>query len=145
MQSSRQDPGNLRVNMMRTETGLPVRWIDAMAANDPDSTRILWNRYVAGQADGVLLNARSDRRLRTRSLCSVLAEQHSGLFYLTGDKVYAAECLLRQGVSATRLRRLEEASRRSVLAAIGRDGAREGTAGSCFVLFAAGNYKGFHE
>jgi poly-gamma-glutamate synthase PgsB/CapB len=136
MQASQPDVGNLTVREYQVE-GHTLRFIDAMAANDPDSTRILWDRYVGtgAAAAGILIHARPDRRLRTRTLSALLAGLQAGPYYLTGDTAFAARCLRQQGIPAERIIPVAVPALNEVLAAV---------AGSKVeILFAAGNRKGF--
>ena len=138
MRQSQPDSGNLTVYGVEV-SGRVVRVIDAMAANDPDSTRILWERYVPdGAAAGILLHARPDRRLRTRTLCALLAGLQASSYHLTGDTNFAARCLRQQGVPAERIIPVAEASLQAVLAAVA------GNLPAPQILFAAGNRKGFN-
>jgi poly-gamma-glutamate synthase PgsB/CapB len=74
MQQAAPDAGNLHVNLV-TLAGKTVRCIDALAANDPDSTAWLWEQYVGrGKQAVVLLNCRPDRKLRTVQLCELLGK-----------------------------------------------------------------------
>ena len=142
MQASQPDVGNLTVRELPLPQGGRLRFVDALAANDPDSTAILWQRYVEGAADAVLLHARPDRRLRTETLCKRLADLHQGVFYLSGDSGFAADCLRRLGVAGDRLVPLEVASLAAVAGEIGRR--NQAAQSDCEVtLFAAGNRKGF--
>ena len=151
MRASAPDAGNLTVREY-SRNGHAIRFIDAMAANDPDSTRILWERHVgaANNTAAVLLHARADRRVRTHKLCAMLTTVHDGLFYLTGDIGYAAKCLRRQGVAAANIVPVPASNLAAVLTAVApacgeraRDNA--GSAPVGMILFAAGNRKGFVE
>ena len=141
MQRSQPDSGNLTMRGVEV-AGHTIRVIDAMAANDPDSTASLWQRYVGGAADAVLLHTRADRRLRTEKLCERLADLHAGVFYLCGDSGFAADCLRRQGVSEDRLVRVGEASLAAVAERLVRHVPPVQHVAS-LTLFAAGNRKGF--
>ena len=72
-----------------------VHLINAFAANDPESTKLLWDRYSGNDAGItiVLLNARSDRKYRTMQLCRALGPIHHGLFLVTGDSSFVAKHL----------------------------------------------------
>ena len=142
MQASQPDVGNLTVRELPLPGGGRFRFVDAMAANDPDSTAILWQRYVGGAADAVLLHTRADRRLRTEKLCERLVDLHAGVFYLCGDSGFAADCLRRQGVSEDRLVRVGEASLAAVAERLVRHVPPVQHVAS-LTLFAAGNRKGF--
>ena len=144
MRTSQADGGNLTVREYRVADHV-FRFVDALAANDPDSTRILWNRYVGdAAAAGVLLHARCDRRLRTRKLCELLAELHTGPYYLTGDTAFASHCLMKQGISAERLLLPRAARLDEVLRTAAEVLRWQGNgAQAAQTLFAAGNRKGF--
>lgn len=144
MRSSQPDSGNLTVREYCSGERC-VRVIDALAANDPDSTRLLWDKYVGGEAAAILLHTRADRRLRTRSLCSRLAGLQAGPYYLTGDTAFAARCLREQGVPARNLVPVARPALEAVLAAIAGEAQQEPaeTAAAPLTLFACGNRKGF--
>ena len=142
MQASQPDVGNLAVRELPLPRGGKLRFVDALAANDPDSTEILWRRYVDGAADAVLLHARADRRLRTESLCRLLAGLHDGPFYLTGDAQFAARCLRRLGVADERIVPVGQASLAAVTEQLLQT-RRQGQDSAVYTLFAAGNRKGF--
>lgn len=142
MQASQPDVGNLSVHEYRVQ-GRIIRFIDAMAANDPDSTRILWDRYTGSTAAAVLLHSRPDRRLRTRTLCELLAGLHAGPYYLTGDTDFAAHCLQQRGIPADRIERVESATLTEVLNAVAASMPSVSGTRRSDTLFAAGNRKGF--
>jgi len=71
-----------------------VKIINALAANDPESTLWLWNHYMKLQGRAVvLLNCRSDRQQRTVKLCEMLSTVHTGSFIVTGDWNFASSLL----------------------------------------------------
>ncbi len=142
MQASQPDSGNLTVRQLPLPGAGSLRFVDALAANDPESTQILWQRYTNGTADAVLLHTRADRRLRTETLCTLLAGLHDGPFYLTGDAAFAVRCLARLGVAAERIVPVGQASLAAVTEQLLRTN-RQGQDTAVFTLFAAGNRKGF--
>lgn len=100
MYKARPDAGNLTVRTM----SLPekkVTVINALAANDPESTLWLWHRYAACRSGCtvVLLNCRSDRRYRTNQLCRALAAVHQGRYIIAGDRDFARRQLIAAGIS----------------------------------------------
>lgn len=132
------DRGNLTVRDF-TVHGRRIRMINAMAANDPDSTLILWHRYATTETvAGVLLNARRDRRLRTRELSRLLAGLWPGPYYLAGDAGFAADCLQQAGVDAALIAVLPSPTQAAALEAVAA-----GMNRPAGILFAAGNMKGF--
>ena len=105
MRQAAPDAGNLHLCTV-TLAGQKVRLIDALAANDPDSTAWLWEQYVGrGKQAVVLLNCRPDRKLRTVQLCELLGKVTAGVekikplasaFILTGDVTFAKHLLHKQ-------------------------------------------------
>jgi gamma-polyglutamate synthase len=83
------DAGNARVHRFAWGNKT-VCFINAFAANDPDSTMLLWNRFTEEDAVTtiVILNARADRRFRTMQLCRLLEAIHCGLVVATGDSSF---------------------------------------------------------
>ena len=86
MRQASPDAGNLHLCTV-TLAGQKVRLIDALAANDPDSTAWLWEQYVGrGKQAVVLLNCRPDRKLRTVQLCELLGKVTAGTEKITGTE-----------------------------------------------------------
>ena len=86
MRQASPDAGNLHLCTV-TLAGQKVRLIDALAANDPDSTAWLWEQYVGrGKQAVVLLNCRPDRKLRTVQLCELLGKVTAGVEKITGTE-----------------------------------------------------------
>lgn len=86
MKRAAPDEGNVCVrNVLMGNKA--VRFINAFAANDPESTMLLWNRYRDENAKTtiVLLNTRTDRKYRTVQLCRALGAIPQSLFLVTGD------------------------------------------------------------
>jgi poly-gamma-glutamate synthase PgsB/CapB len=138
MRGAAPDPGNVTVERW-AHRGLTVTFINALAANDAESTTYLWQRYVAGDERNVavLLNCRADRKYRTVKLCEALARFHKGAYILAGDAGFARANLLRNGVARDSLRELPAGADRRVLGEIAGRLAEER-----LTIFAAGNSKG---
>ena len=86
MKQAAPDAGNLHLCTV-TLAGQKVQLIDALAANDPDSTAWLWEHYVGrGKQAVVLLNCRPDRKLRTVQLCELLGKVTAGTEKITGTE-----------------------------------------------------------
>lgn len=102
MRSCQGDPGALRI-LSRSRDGKTLEFVNAMAANDPESTLLLFRRAVLdrGVAGPVLtlVNSRNDRPLRSRQLGRVLvkipAQRH---FLIGGDSEAVLKEALRAGV-----------------------------------------------
>lgn len=73
MYNVKPDPGALRVYEIE-ENGKRLYFVNAMAANDPDSTRMIWERLAKNYAYRVvLINCRADRVERSKQLARLCA------------------------------------------------------------------------
>ena len=73
MYNVKPDPGALRVYEIE-EDGKHLYFVNAMAANDPDSTRIIWERLAKNyEYRVVLINCRADRVERSKQLARLCA------------------------------------------------------------------------
>lgn len=79
-------------------------FINAMSANDPVSTGMVWDRFIAGKSishSTAVLNCRSDRTYRTRLMTDFIAERRPDEVWLMGSGCMAAKKLLeKNGISA---------------------------------------------
>ena len=157
MRQAAPDAGNLHLSMV-TLAGQTVQFIDALAANDPDSTAWLWEHYVGyGKQAVVLLNCRPDRKLRTVQLCELLGtgtadagksigaeiiKPLASSFILTGDVTFAKHILQKQNYPETQIFTLAEAATPDDLAKIVAELVPKNTATAVLTIFAAGNIKG---
>ncbi len=113
------DPGALRIfSCSRGERTL--RFINAMAANDPESTLLLFQRTVVeGDLSGtllVLVNSRKDRPLRSRQLGRLLAALPAHRYFLIGDDSDSVlQEAVRAGVRPGTLEKLEVKSAEQVV------------------------------
>jgi gamma-polyglutamate synthase len=85
------DVGNVIVHRLFSGNKT-VLFINALAANDPQSTMLIWDRYMS-QDEGsviVILNARRDRKYRTMQLCRTLGMIHHGPMIATGDSSFVS-------------------------------------------------------
>jgi gamma-polyglutamate synthase len=136
MRSAAPDKGN--VGTLRFEVGdKTVTFINAFAANDPESTMLLWERYVGNGAQStiVLMNPRHDRKYRTRQLCRLFGIIHRGLLLVTRDSRFVTKQL--QPFAGIRV---AAASRKECLRML-QEVVRE-TPGPRVTVFAAGNVQG---
>jgi len=90
MCSVRPDPGALRL-ISRSFSGAPVTLINAFAANDPVSIRVIWDRFeperIAASRIALLVNIRRDRPHRTEQLIRLLrSELRADVVVLIGDQ-----------------------------------------------------------
>lgn len=154
MRQAAPDAGNLHLSTV-TLAGQTVQLIDALAANDPDSTAWLWEHYVGrGKQAVVLLNCRPDRKLRTVQLCELLGTGAAGAenikslasaFILTGDVTFAKHILHKQNYPEQQIFTLPAGATRDDLAIIVVALASQNPAKGILTLFAAGNIKGVPE
>jgi poly-gamma-glutamate synthase PgsB/CapB len=89
MHTALPDPGALRVFKLRRRGG-EIEFINALAANDPNSILSIWNRmyrrFVPGQTRIILLNTRRDRLERSQQLADLIANHIScDYLFLVGD------------------------------------------------------------
>jgi len=154
MKQAAPDAGNLHLCTV-TLAGQKVQLIDALAANDPDSTAWLWEQYVGrGKQAVVLLNCRPDRKLRTVQLCELLGKVTAGTekikplasaFILTGDVTFAKHLLHKQNYPEQQIFTLANSATLSDLAKIMAALASKNSQPEILTLFAAGNIKGLPE
>ena len=141
MRKCKGDAGALRI-MTLSEQGKTLRFVNALAANDPESTTILFQRTVLDSGPPgrliVLVNSRKDRPLRSRQLGRLLPTFGAHYHLLIGDDSESVMTeALRAGVSADRIAKLEARDVADVVAGLFRS-ADEGTA----TVFAVGNTAG---
>jgi hypothetical protein len=77
MAAANPDPGVLRRVVVRVG-GKEICFVNAFAANDPDSTRLIWERLGLGRRRPgmrrlVLANCRSDRLQRSEQIATLVA------------------------------------------------------------------------
>ena len=94
MQRTTPDPGALRVHTVRTDRGR-VSFVNAFAANDPDSTLMIWRRLSLHEDAGsrrriVLANCRGDRVQRSEQIADLVATAlDADHVVLTGQDTHA--------------------------------------------------------
>ncbi len=140
MRSCEGDPGALRVlRQVRGDKSLSL--VNAMAANDPESTMLLYQRTVlAGGFAGpvlVLVNSRKDRPLRSRQLGRALIDLRADRYFLMGND---SEAVFREAISAgvdtESIEKLDAATPEDVVEAL------YGAIEEAGVVFAMGNTAG---
>jgi len=140
MRQAAPDLGNVTISTFH-HAGKSVRFINALAANDPLSTLELWQRYVepvranTDSSEVILLNMRSDRRFRTLQLISALTAIHAGPYWVVGDSDFTKGQLRKAGISQEMIHSGEKTTTWRHLI--------ETHPAAKFTLFAAGNTKGF--
>jgi poly-gamma-glutamate synthase PgsB/CapB len=136
MRQARPDAGNLTLTMLDI-AGSTVRVVNAFAANDPDSTALLYKRYVVSREGTTLvwLHGRPDRKLRSVQLCQALANLHDDLFLVSGDISFLEGRLRSCSVSRDRvITYTDDRTLHSLLASLPQP----------VTIFAAGNIHGLH-
>lgn len=84
MKRSRPDPGALRVLLLRHE-GREVEFVNALAANDPDSIGMIWQLVKDRDRQRiVLVNCRADRQDRSRQMAELVAGFGAERYVATG-------------------------------------------------------------
>jgi hypothetical protein len=129
------DPGEF-IEREVTISGKTIRFANAFACNDVESFAHFWNRQDHVGRAVVILNARTDRPLRTRAFLRFLAQQNPlPLLFVAGDRLAAV--LARQAgfdrLSVRRLRSHGEAALAEVASVTSPGG----------TVWGIGNYHGF--
>jgi poly-gamma-glutamate synthase PgsB/CapB len=84
MKRSRPDPGALRVLLLRHE-GREVEFVNALAANDPDSIGMIWQLVKDRDRQRiVLVNCRTDRQDRSRQMAELVSGFGAERYVATG-------------------------------------------------------------
>ncbi len=141
MYQARPDIGALKV-ISGEATGGKWIFVDAFAANDPDSTVILWNilgeRFASAQKKIVVLNCRSDRIDRSQQLGETIAQRmDADIFIFTGQTIRpAVRAASAAGAKENRIIRMENAPAEEVFDLL------TGTVEKTTLIFAVGNIKG---
>jgi len=89
MQKAIPDPGVLRIFTL-SQAGRTIEFVNAFAANDPDSYVVIWNLltpfFTPGKKVVVVVNCRKDRVQRTEALAELIARKiHADHFLLVGE------------------------------------------------------------
>jgi poly-gamma-glutamate synthase PgsB/CapB len=98
MQDALPDPGALRKYILELN-GKHVHFVNAMAANDPDSTYMIWKSIKCSEASPyVLVNCRSDRIDRSFQMAKLIKDRLKAEgYFLTGQ---ATDVLMRELVKS---------------------------------------------
>src|SRR5262249_21850228 len=108
MWAAQPDPGVLQRFTLRVE-GKEIVFVNAFAANDPDSTVLIWDRLGLGSGDGgrtvVLANCRRDRLHRSSQIAELVAGRlRADHVVLTGEGTgLVARPIVSRGLPAHRL------------------------------------------
>ena len=108
MVKCRPDPGALRLADLQ-QGGKTFHFINALAANDPQSTFQIYQQLVEGISWQcpclVVVNTRKDRPLRSRQMGYLMPKLAAERYYIVGDGARVAEEAAREaGVEAHRLK-----------------------------------------
>ena len=125
MWSATPDPGAMRV-YRRTCSERPLDFVNAFAANDPESTTQIWASTLSQFPDAlkrvVVMNCRVDRIERSRSLAEVAADWEAVDYFVivgSGTDVFLRS-LLKRGVSADQVICLGSAEPHEITEAVAR-------------------------
>ena len=107
MHAAAPDPGVLRVFRV-AEPGKEVEFVNAFAANDPDSYAIIWELIAPFRAPGkkliVLVNARADRIQRSEQMGEFIAAREADHYVIAGMHTGAlANKAIAAGLAADRV------------------------------------------
>src|SRR6266481_4855750 len=123
MQRAIPDPGVLRVFTI-SQSGRRIEFVNAFAANDPDSYAVIWRLLKPFMTPGkkvvLIVNCRKDRIQRTESLADLIAgEIPADHFILVGEHTTVLEHrAIALGLPASRLTNLPDATPESVFEAV---------------------------
>jgi poly-gamma-glutamate synthase PgsB/CapB len=135
MDAAGADPGSFFERTL-TVGGKPVHFVNAFACNDVDSLALLWPTVQASSPPVVLMNARRDRPLRTRSFVRFLAAQvPMPMLFVTGDPL-AIRLARRTGFPLGGVRPLRARTPAAALAELAAATPSGGT------IWGVGNYHG---
>jgi len=104
MYNSNPDPGALKAYHLELN-GKEITFVNAMAANDPDSTCYIWQKIDKNYAEiNVLINCRSDRIDRSMQFAN-MTKNHLGAdhYILTGNGTRVLEKHLRKNISKNKI------------------------------------------
>ena len=109
MYAAEPDPGVLRKSTIKVAAGT-LHFFNALAANDPDSTLLIWNMAKARHKGKrvVLLILRSDRIQRTESFAKVLGDTlEADSYIIAGTSVaFVVNALKKKGIPAEKIKAL---------------------------------------
>ncbi len=108
MRESTPDPGALRIYRLDV-FGTPITFINAFAANDPDSYRIIWGRLAPWRHDNgriiALVTCRKDRISRAEQLAHLIATGvEADQYFICGEATHPVyHAALGMGMPASRV------------------------------------------
>lgn len=99
MKKTIPDEGALRKHTIQPN-GNPIHFYNALAANDPESSVMLWHNIQKMEGDSkeyvVLLNARKDRKERSEQLIQATSQLRFDHLFLTGENVELVGAMARK-------------------------------------------------
>lgn len=107
MHASIPDEGVLRRFKFKAEEGSGI-FYNALAANDPESSLMIWNNIRNFEGEGkklyMLLNNRKDRKSRSETLLDMLSQMEYDGLILTGENTVNVKLMAKQkGVSGDKI------------------------------------------
>lgn len=115
MYSATPDVGVLKIHRIRTESsGKLMHFVNAFAANDPDSSAIIWqmvqDRFPVTIPKILILNTRSDRLQRSQQLGMLICNGLNARWYvLVGQSTRVLETTaLRHGIDPSKIIKMDK-------------------------------------
>ncbi len=108
MHEATPDPGALRVHRMEV-FGTPITFVNAFAANDPDSYKIIWERLAPWRQDGAklvaLVTCRKDRISRAEQLAHLIVNGVAAdQYFICGESTHpVCQAALGMGMESSRV------------------------------------------
>ncbi len=138
MYNSKPDPGALRTYHLKLNDK-KITFINAMAANDPDSTHQIWQTIDKNYDEiNVLINCRSDRIDRTIQFAKIVKEHlHADHYILTGSGTKVLDRNLRRSVQKNNILNLGDKSPDQVIDSVAAFVSNKS------LVFAIGNTAGY--
>ncbi len=108
MHNATPDPGALRVHHI-TAFGTPITFVNAFAANDPDSYKIIWDRLEPWRHDGAkmiaLITCRKDRISRAEQLAHLIVNGvEADQYFICGQSTHTVyQAAIGMGMDRTRV------------------------------------------
>ena len=135
MEFAKHDPGHFSERVL-TIAGKTIRFANAFACNDVGSLAQLWSERTASNRRVVILNARSDRPMRTKHFLDFLSRQRPAPYlFIAGDSL-ACALARKAGFDKASIRWLPSTGREALTDVA--DAAETGDTVWCI-----GNYNGF--
>lgn len=115
MRGYRKDPGSLAIYRKKNSAGSSLTFINALAVNDPESTRLIMDKVFLGKVQAgekrvLLINNRQDRLERLRQFCDFALqtrESFDGIWLCGSLKPLMDRMLRRAGIPKAMIRYID--------------------------------------